>query len=82
MSTIIDPSYAPLARSPNEFLAFLPNLCDMTKPMPLNMTLEEVYLLYDTLMAHRQRTASSTPQTEAEEHDLYGGSVNELPNDW
>ena len=51
MSTLVDPAYAPVPRAANKFLAFLPNLCDMTKPMPMNMMPEEVFLLYDTLMA-------------------------------
>ena len=81
MSTIVEASYAPLARGPNEFLGFLPNLFDMTKPMPLNMTPEEVHLLYNTLMAHCQSNAPQPPQ-DPEECDLYGGSVNALPTDW
>ena len=80
MSTLVDPAYAPVPRAANKFLAFLPNLCDMTKPMPMNMMPEEVFLLYDTLMAHHQRQAA--PPQDPEESDLYGGSVNALPSDW
>ena len=48
--------------------------------MPMNMTPKEVYLLYDTLMTHCQHNA--VPAVDHEERDLYGGSVNMMPNDW
>ena len=43
------------------------------------MTPEEVYLVYDTIMAHRQRNAQVA--ADPEELDLYGGSINQLPAD-
>ena len=49
--------------------------------MPLNMTPEEVHLLYNTLIAHHQTNAVQQVQ-DPEERDLYGGSVNALPTDW
>ena len=80
MSTIIEAQYAPIPLEENEFLAIMPNICDMRKPQPLNVTPEEVLLMYDTLMRHRQHAAQ--PPQDPEERDLYGGSVNPLPNDW
>ena len=80
MSTIVDAQYAPIPLAENEFLAFMPNICDIRKPVPLNLTPDEVILFYDTLMRHRQQTGRVP--TDPEEEDLYGGSVNALPTDW
>ena len=80
MSTIVAPQYAPIPLAENEYLAIMPNICDMRKPIPLNVTPEEVMLMYDTLMRHRQQVAA-VPQ-DPKERDLHGGSVNPLPNDW
>ena len=48
--------------------------------MPINLTHEEIMLVYDTLYQHHQTTGQQ--QITAEERDLYGGSVNPLPPDW
>ena len=80
MSTIVEPQYAPLPRVANEFLAFIPNAYNPRRPLPINLTHEEILLLYDTLHQHRQTTQQQ--QIMAEERDLYGGSVNPLPADW
>ena len=77
---IVDPQYAPLPRVANKFLAFLPHISDMRQPVPLNMTPEEVYLVYDSIMAHCQRNAQVA--ADPEELDLYSGSINQLPADW
>ena len=75
MSTLVELRYAPLPRSENEFLAFIPNAYNPRRPMPINLTHEEIMLVYDTQTTGQQ-------QIMAEERDLYGGSVNPLPPDW
>ena len=83
MSSLMDPQYAPLPRGENKFLAFILNICDMRRPVPLNLTPEEIILFYDTLMQHRQQKQLQNQQSiSAEESDFYGGSMNPLPADW
>ena len=76
----MEAQYEPIPLAENEFLAFMPNICDMRKPVPMNLTPKKVVLMYDTLMRHRQEIGSVP--VDAEEKDLYSGSVNPLPNDW
>ena len=78
MSSFVDAQYVPVPQAENEFLAFMPNVFNPRKPMPMNMTHEEIVLIYDTLNHHRQRQA----QAQQKERDLYGGSVNPIPRDW
>ena len=78
MSSFIDPQYVPVPRAQNEFLAVLPNVFDPTIPVPMNVTPDEVNIMFDALLTHRQKQQ----QMQAEECNLYGGSTNPIPSTW
>ena len=78
MSSYIDPQYTPVPGSENQFLALMPNLFDPRKPVPLNVTPDEISVMYDTLIRHCELEM----QREMEEKALYQGSTNPIPADW
>ena len=78
-SALIDPQYTPNMTAEKGMMAFLPNLYDPARPLPVSLTPEKLINIYELLYGvHDQPTT----QEQEEDRALYGDSATNIHPEW